>query len=556
MNDLANTGTKSGTLRVVIGETSAGEAQLVRASLARHYPGLSAVTVDNEQALREAMGDEPCDLFVADAAFLCTLPPTLIQSPSFSNGPTIVTAKPEERAALLSVAGADGFFPLIKHEGYTDLLPHLARNAIRSTQKFSTIRHVRPHLPPLDSLNLPAAERAALPRRTPIPEARPPLGAEPASFAAAKAGEELNRHLVSAVLRNVADWITLTDKEGRIFFVTPAVTPMLGLNPDALQGKSFKEAIGPLLCPEHQSGDPFAFLARNGGKGRLVLSGPEGRKVEVAVGANELFGPQGELLGRLIVVRDRSNEERLSRSLVCSRKNATLGLLAMGVVHDFNNLLMALTGFVQLAEQSLNEPARLASYLKNIGHAQRHASGLVQRLLRLARGEDGGETKPLDAAEALKELEPLLAQLFGKKGELSLHLTLSPPCLINLNTPELMQIAVNLVANARDALVGVAEPKLSIHVSREATPAALSMRCPQLGETLVKLVFADNGCGISKEKQQRIFEPFFTTKEVGEGTGLGLVTIKTILAAHNGLIDVESQEGQGTRFTILFPGVD
>ena len=82
------------------------------------------------------------------------------------------------------------------------------------------------------------------------------------------------------------------------------------------------------------------------------------------------------------------------------------------------------------------------------------------------------------------------------------------------------------------------------------------MRCPQLGENHIKMVFADNGRGIPKAQQARIFEPFFSTKDVSEGSGLGLVTIKTILAPRNGLIDVQSEEGQGTRFTIILPSVD
>ena len=151
MNDVAYSSPKSKGrgLRVVIGETNADEAQRVRASLALHYPGLMAITALTEQTFRQALAAEPCDLVVVAASLLSALPSSMYpqHGSDTPRGPMIVTARPEERASLLALAGEEGLFPLLKSEGYAEILPHLARNALGAAQKADNARYARDLLP-------------------------------------------------------------------------------------------------------------------------------------------------------------------------------------------------------------------------------------------------------------------------------------------------------------------------------------------------------------------------------------------------------------------------
>jgi signal transduction histidine kinase len=264
-----------------------------------------------------------------------------------------------------------------------------------------------------------------------------------------------------------------------------------------------------------------------------------------------IFDDEGGPVRRIGTIRDvteaREAEERqreLERQLLHSQKLEALGTLAGGIAHDLNNTLMPILALSQLLMQQMPEGTSEREDLEVVVQASRHGRDLVQRILAFSRDQKAAKTRVDLAAiirQALQMLRPTIPAtvLINEKIE-------SVP-LVLADAGQLQQIVVNLVTNARQA-IGNDLGTITIGVS----PASQRPNRNQGGD-FVRLRVADTGCGMDAETKDRIFEPFFTTKGVGEGTGLGLSVVHGIVADHGGQIDVKSQPGEGTEFTIILP---
>jgi signal transduction histidine kinase len=249
----------------------------------------------------------------------------------------------------------------------------------------------------------------------------------------------------------------------------------------------------------------------------------------------------------------------VEEDLVQSQKWEAVGRMTGGVVHDFNNLLTGVMLYCDLLLSSLDSGDRPRRYAEEIRSAILHATGLVQQLLVFARPRST-PARVLNLNEIARATQDLLTRLLGENIEIELQLD---PELgaVNIDQAQVQQILLNLVLNARDAMPHggritlqtsnckfqpLSQPSdaAMAHSKRQAAPPALPC---------VLLVVADNGHGMTAEVRQRIFEPFFTTKNRGQGTGLGLTTVRSIVTTNRGLIHFESEPGRGTRVMILLP---
>lgn len=238
--------------------------------------------------------------------------------------------------------------------------------------------------------------------------------------------------------------------------------------------------------------------------------------------------------------------ERLERQ---ARKLETIGHLAEGITHDFNNIVAAIQGYVSLLLLQQHDP-ETTGQLHQIEAVANRAGALTRQLLAFGRGHSA-QIELLNLNVVIENLIQMLRQLIGAKITLENASALNlPPIVGNANMIE--EVVINLAINARDAMpkggmltIGAFAVEVDkLHVARH--------REARVGE-FVCIRVCDTGIGIPPEVLPRIFESFFTTKEVGKGTGLGLATVQRIATQHSGWVEVQSRVGEGSDFAVYFP---
>ncbi len=250
----------------------------------------------------------------------------------------------------------------------------------------------------------------------------------------------------------------------------------------------------------------------------------------------------------LLVERHRSERSELERRLEISRKMDALGRLTGGIAHDFNNVLTAILGHCEdLIDELDGRPASRPA--REIEAAVRRASSLVDDLMSFSR-EHVLQPTVVDLNEVLEGVAAMLQPLIGEDVVYDARLS-SQPCPAYVVRNRLEQVVVNLAVNAREAMPYGGRIEVATRV------VELEAGDPVLGELpggpYTTMTVTDNGTGIEADDLDRIFEPFFTTKKSGRGAGLGLLTVRDIVSESGGTVTVDSQPGNGTRFTVYLP---
>jgi PAS domain S-box-containing protein len=248
--------------------------------------------------------------------------------------------------------------------------------------------------------------------------------------------------------------------------------------------------------------------------------------------------------------RAEAEKERLRSQLIQAQKMESVGRLAGGVAHDFNNMLGVILGQTELALLNLGPAEPLHAGLTEIQKAGRHSADLVKQLLAFARKQTVAP-KVLDLNDTVEGMLKLLRRLIGEDIELVWkpgH-ELWP---VKIDPVQVDQILANLCVNARDAISGMGRVTIetSMEVFDEETCARHAGFVP--GD-YVMLAVSDNGCGMSADTLGHLFEPFFTTKALGQGTGLGLASVYGAVKQNNGFVNVYSEPGQGATFKVYLP---
>jgi two-component system, cell cycle sensor histidine kinase and response regulator CckA len=268
---------------------------------------------------------------------------------------------------------------------------------------------------------------------------------------------------------------------------------------------------------------------------------------ELATGENTKTTPDQALHGA-----EPTNDTVLEQeSILQTQRWEAVGRLAGGVVHDFNNLLTGVMLYSDLLLSSLDGRDRRRRYAEEIRSAIVQATGLVKQLLVFARPQ-ATPVRSLCLNEIARAMQDLLTRLIGENIVLDLHLD---PELgaVSMDQAQAQQILLNLILNARDAL-----PKggrITVETSNCKFQPVAGTMAPSTPTAFpcILLVVGDNGHGMDAATRHRLFQPFFTTKNAGQGTGLGLTTVRSIVTTNRGLIHFESEPGRGTRVMILLP---
>jgi nitrogen-specific signal transduction histidine kinase/CheY-like chemotaxis protein len=259
------------------------------------------------------------------------------------------------------------------------------------------------------------------------------------------------------------------------------------------------------------------------------------------------------VLGVFAAARDISIRQKLEEQLRQAHKMEAIGTLAGGIAHDFNNMLAVILGNAELALDQLDQDGPRQN-IKQILKASMRSRDLVKQILTFSR-KNAGQEKAVHIVPLLKETYQLLRGSLPSTIDMKLNIRTKADTTILFQSSEIQQVAVNLANNAAYAMReegGTLSIGLSSITIGSDSPFEESMRPGRY----VKLTVKDTGTGIHPEVQKRMFEPFFTTKEQGQGTGMGLAVAYGIVKAHNGVIEVESEVGKGSMFTVLLPQYD
>lgn len=244
------------------------------------------------------------------------------------------------------------------------------------------------------------------------------------------------------------------------------------------------------------------------------------------------------------------HRKKLEETVLHAQKMEAIGQLAGGVAHDFNNILLAISGHAALAARKLGEDHLIIGDLHRILDATKRASELTSRLLAFGRRQ---VMIPIDVdiASALDEVGQILNPLLGESIYLSIK---HPPDVgaVKIDPSAMQQILLNLAINSRDSFEGEGSIVIRAETLEQTEPRQLATGILDPG-SWISIEVVDDGSGMEQETIDRIFEPFFTTKKLGDGTGLGLSTVWWILERCGGKIDVVSRPDKGTTFTVFLP---
>jgi hypothetical protein len=341
-----------------------------------------------------------------------------------------------------------------------------------------------------------------------------------------------------ALVAHAVFGICTTDAAGRVCSANPALVRILGFaSEDELlaasgSGDCFADAAG-----------REAFLAAHAGLERVhgaevTWRGRDGRLVQLRLTGAPLRGPDGALLGFELMVEDVTDRRALEEQFRQSQKMEVVGRLTGGIAHDLNNLLTIVIGSTELLAGVIgggNAASRDA--LEDLRGAVGRAKVLVRKLLAFARRESR-RVKPLDLVAHVTELAGLLRRLLREPIEVRIEAEPGLPA-VRAEESALDQVLFNLATNAQDAMPEGG--RLTLRVERGEGPRA------------VRLAVSDTGAGMDATTRAQAFEPFFTTKPPGEGTGLGLSTVRTIVTEMGGAVELESEPGRGTTVHVTLP---
>jgi PAS domain S-box-containing protein len=344
-----------------------------------------------------------------------------------------------------------------------------------------------------------------------------------------------SKELLQSVFDSITDMVILMDKDFRIKMVNKAFLQRYSQEETEVLGKQCSTGRAGELCLGSNCGLPKV----------LQLKAPVVEEVQTPAGEIFLlhFYPvldeRGDVASIVRYARDITEPRRLEQNIQQTEKLASLGQLAAGIAHEINNPLGVILTYTDLLKHQV---ANAAEALEDVNTIEKHTISckrIVADLLKFAHSEKA--LKKLTSLNGvIQEAVDLVMHQLSRQ-QIAVHLELSPDLpLLNLDADKMQQVFFNLLMNAQQAIGAGGEIRITTSWEEETG-------CEQV-------VVWDNGAGIPLHLLTKIFDPFFSTKAPGEGTGLGLSVSYGIVKDHGGDIQVKSEPGQGTQFTILLPG--
>jgi PAS domain S-box-containing protein len=382
--------------------------------------------------------------------------------------------------------------------------------------------------------------------------------------------EQTNRLLIQA-LESARDGIVITDLQGVILEVNQALENLTGYSRQELLGQTPRLFKGSVDGPEVYADLWRTILARQSWQGELTNRKKDGTPFQVSLTISPIVDEQGRLTHFVGIQRDVTEHRRLERQLLQAQKMQSVGTLAGGVAHEFNNLLAGINGYAALGLREPDLSPILREFLQHVVDLSERAAALTRQLLAFAR-KPALTRQRTSMAELAQSTAELVRRTLHQEVVVEFGFPGVPPepdgsaLLVEADANQLQQALVNLALNSRDAI----RARTSADDDQGApgpAPAAIWFRVGHLrlaeereafpqhvppGD-YVLLEVEDRGCGMPPEVLGQALDPFFTTKEVGQGTGLGLPTVFGIVQAHQGYLTIDSAPDRGTRMGVYLP---
>jgi len=334
------------------------------------------------------------------------------------------------------------------------------------------------------------------------------------------------------IIESLTVGVAVLDQNGRISGWNRVCEETFNRKREEVLGERLSDIIGPkafaaIFPPDTQS--EYHLV------GEIPIDRPSGEMRIFDIAKTPLRDNRRHPFGTIIVFEDITEKVRLQQQLLTSEKLASLGLLSAGVAHEINTPLTGISSYVQMLQKTVGDE-RFSQVLGKIEAQTDRVSRIVKNLLTFARNPAEPGMHRIDLRDTLQEIISLIDYKL-RAMEIELETDLAPVAPIWAQGERLQQVFINIILNALDAMPGGGR----LRVELRETPV----------EAVV--VISDSGTGIKEQHLARIFDPFFTTKGVGKGTGLGLSISYAIINEHEGRIEVQSEVGKGSKFTIFLP---
>jgi PAS domain S-box-containing protein len=355
---------------------------------------------------------------------------------------------------------------------------------------------------------------------------------------------------LATAIEQAGESIMITDVDGKILYVNPALLRISGFSKDEVVGST------PSIFKSGKHNRAFyqdlweTLMSGNTWRGHFINKRKNGTLFEEEATLSPIRNRNKQIINFVAVKRDVTHEVYLEKQFHQAQKMEAIGRLAGGVAHDFNNLLTIINGYSELILTQVDENDPLHSNAQAIQKAIKRGANLTRQLLAFSHRELE-EAKVIDLNTVVSDMIKLLHRLLGE--DISLKTDLDDSIgAIKADPGQIEQVLINLVVNARDAMPQGGNLTIRTYNQTLNADECRPPFCAEPGEHVV-LTVCDDGEGIPEGLKEKIFEPFFTTKE--KGSGLGLATAFGIVKQHHGVINIRSDSENGTTFNIYFPMV-
>jgi two-component system, cell cycle sensor histidine kinase and response regulator CckA len=355
----------------------------------------------------------------------------------------------------------------------------------------------------------------------------------------------------AAFLEKARDAISAFDMDGNVIYWNRSAETMTGYRADEVMGRSLSDDV--FAGNEDALKEAWETIHReNEWTGELRQKSKSGGELVVESRWTLVRDNIGTPRSVLVINTDVTERKKLETQFLRSQRMDSIGSLVGGIAHDLGNLLVPVLLGVQVLEKRFQEDPGTTRTLQMIGRSAERGADMVKQVLAFARGVEG-ERIPVNLSQIIREVGRITEDTFPQDLAVSVEAE-NDLWMVKGDSTQMQQVLMNLCVNARDAMPDGGELTVRAeNVDISAEDVRSNIEAKEGPHVCIQV--ADSGTGIPESVLDKMFEPFFTTKPTGQGTGLGLSTVYSIVKSHGGYINVSTSEGQGTTFYVYLPAI-
>lgn len=366
---------------------------------------------------------------------------------------------------------------------------------------------------------------------------------------------QMHGEMLTIALESLGAAVVITDRDANIRYVNKTFESITGYTSDEAVDQNMTLLKSGRQSKAFYKGLWEAIKGNGQWEGTLWNKRKDGALYHERLRIRRFTGPSGNTY-YVGVFSDISEQDALQRALIDAQKRELMATMAAGIAHNFNNYMQAIIGYADLGRgQPTTE--KMVYFFSGITSVAERSTKLVKEMMKFSLPNEAADSV-FDLSSAVQQAIDMADSILPSHIELVAKLPADKPCMVNGNDSDIEQTVLNLVANARDAVAGRQDARISVELKasdkrpEQCQSACQQLHCPIHTSQHVILKVEDNGSGIPEEIQNRIFDPFFSTKGA-KGTGLGLASAKHIITRLGGAIWLDSDEHRGSSISICLP---